>query len=296
MVQLKRIGIIIAWIVGITFSVNGLMEMVKGVFIAGLFIFVGGLLTFPLVFSKIRDSQKKRFSEKTINITLGVLIAMFIVIGMSMNPTQLATQADSQNKVTSNEQSSSCPSQGFLQSNLQYCVQLCMLDKNEIGSICDQICRDMKSLDGSTGSEFLSSQVQDFKCSNCGDCTQEQLAKIEEQKKKIEEQQIEYNNTLKETQRKQECLANLTPAYKNCTSEQSRLDNRWESEHARCDNDCINSAKGSQCWCSNNFCNDDCKSSYNTCMTSCLKMDPPSMWSKNCSIIIAPCETTSINP
>jgi len=44
----------------------------------------------------------------------------------------------------------------------------------------------MDNLDGSSGSKFLQDQIQQFKCSNCAECTAAQLTRIAEEKKNKE--------------------------------------------------------------------------------------------------------------
>ncbi|KHO50613.1 MAG: hypothetical protein QT04_C0050G0022 [archaeon GW2011_AR11] len=64
-----------------------------------------------------------------------------------------------------------CPKQGMLQSDWDYCVELCIFDKEEGASsrVCEQVCDIADRLDGSYGTEHMDKRIQKYKCEKCND-------------------------------------------------------------------------------------------------------------------------------
>ena len=120
-------------------------------------------------------------------------------------PTQ---QINNQNNIPTNSDNPSnnnnCPAQGTLQSDYSYCVDLCMLNESDADMI-KEFCTDVCNMGKYTGgTEGLQKYIQDFKCPKCGDCTVEQLRKIEYDKKQAEELRITNAKIAEESKKRTE--------------------------------------------------------------------------------------------
>ncbi len=97
-----------------------------------------------------------------------------------------------------------CPKQGMLQSDWSYCIELCLLDKSDATihkELCERMCDQVEYYKGSQG---LLNKIQSYKCSKCGECTEEQLKEIEEKRKQEEEQKIANQKEAEEREKQKE--------------------------------------------------------------------------------------------
>jgi len=94
---------------------------------------------------------------------------------------------------------SECPTQGIFQSQLSYCVDLCMHGKSDSGNnqdVCNMVCNNGKYAGGSAELKRL---IEFYKCDKCSDCTPEQLKGIEEGKKQAEaDAKLAYEKSIEE--------------------------------------------------------------------------------------------------
>lgn len=170
-----------------------------------------------------------------------LLIAISIAPSQPASNSVLSTVSSTGGNVSvvSNvSQYSVCPDQGWFESDWDYCVTLCMVNKTDSGShqdTCAQFC-DISEYNG--GSNALAKKIADYLCKKCNKCTPEQLAKIEENKRNEAAGKL-YNECndrcFNETIKVRAC---------NCTNENQPMycttNDRCNTFRANCTTSCVN--------------------------------------------------------
>ncbi len=143
--------------------------------------------------NKINNTQKK-----VGYIILGIVcvtILLIVIFGDSWDEAAekqklLTEQAQREDATRAEQKANQCLKQGLIQSDWSYCIDLCMYDKDDGASsrFCEQVCDSADRLDGSYGTEYMDKRIQSYKCSKCGECTEEQLKVIKEKNKQKEEE------------------------------------------------------------------------------------------------------------
>lgn len=88
-----------------------------------------------------------------------------------------------------------CPNKGLLQSDIDYCVSLCMVNRTDSGFQQDNCQRTCEQTDYYHGNDAVIKAIQNYKCQKCGECTPEQLTQIAAQKQQNEKAQLHENCT-----------------------------------------------------------------------------------------------------
>ncbi len=90
----------------------------------------------------------------------------------------LTEQAQREDAIRAEQKANQCPKQGILQSDWDYCVELCVLGKSDAlinEEQCEKICDTTEYYQGSEG---LQKRIMNYKCKKCGECTEEQLKEM----------------------------------------------------------------------------------------------------------------------
>ena len=122
-------------------------------------------------------------------VTIIILILSIFLISGCSEEENIEKQGKLTGQVIKEDvtEKNTCPKQGVLQSDLSYCVDLCLLDKSDATiheELCGKMCDQAEYLKGTEG---LQKKIQSYKCKKCGECTEEQLKEIEEKRIKDEE-------------------------------------------------------------------------------------------------------------
>jgi hypothetical protein len=137
----------------------------------------------------------ENLKEKKISYKKSWVLFLFLIFGIIIFVSFINNSKSSTTNNSEVAGSLKCPKQGMFQSDWEYCVELCLLDKKKGASsrICEQICDADAYLDGTYGYEFITKRIKKYKCEKCGeDCTEELLEQMEMKKKIDEEKQAKY--------------------------------------------------------------------------------------------------------
>jgi hypothetical protein len=210
-----NLGEILSWIFGIIFILAGFGGFISEDYFLGFITIILGFILLPFTNNLI----ERKFNWK---IPLGIKIALFIIafifIGMSGSNEKkdINTHIIELNESFSEEEKlplveavqkkSNCPKKGFFQFEESYFIDLCLFnDENMTLRKCEQrydIAYRWEYEQGMKG--FIERTINKYKCDKCGDCTEEQLRKMEEKKVREEEAELAYNKSIEEARIKKE--------------------------------------------------------------------------------------------
>ena len=137
--------------------------------------------------------KQKKLSKGTKIICIFVILLSILFIGSTMDE-DIGTQKEVQKSQPINqvdniiEQKSECPKQGFFQSDLSYCLDLCSEYGKRSVDGCKSRCYTIKRIDDRLEASLgyapevthLEERNSMYRCLICNECTEKELLKKEE--------------------------------------------------------------------------------------------------------------------
>jgi len=103
------------------------------------------------------------------------VFSLLILVGCTSQTSSGSNAKIGQNLPSSSGGVVSCPERSLLQSDWDYCFDLCMLNKGDAGIYSDQCSRMCDQAEYVGGTSGLQKRIQSYRCNKCNDCTDEQL-------------------------------------------------------------------------------------------------------------------------
>ncbi len=171
----------LAWGIGLLFFIGGFNALAHGSYFGGIFAIMAAIIVMPFTYWRMKLSREfSQFGHQRILRAVIAVVLYALAFAVTPQPIQAAQNnavadlkpinVSTNNLTTPTSIFLTCPDKGFLESDLDYCVDLCLVNKSDAGintEICQRICDQAERLDGSAA---VTKSIEGYLCKKCGRC------------------------------------------------------------------------------------------------------------------------------